>query len=101
MRRGTAETPQYTGSRGLQTSKNLGRMIGHAQRPRYVAIVLSSFFLTLIVSVLPPRYFGPRPALLTVDFTKSSTLSFCSFTIQAFLVHSLTFVPARPLRSLL
>ena len=41
----------------------LGRMIGHAQEPRYVAIVLLSFFFTPIVSVLPPRYFGPRPAL--------------------------------------
>jgi hypothetical protein len=46
--------------------RNLGRMIGHAQRPRYVAIVLLSFFLTPIVSALPPCYFGPRPpSLLT------------------------------------
>jgi hypothetical protein len=67
--------------------RNLGRMIGHAQRPRYVAIVLLSFFLTPIVSALPPRYFGPRPSLLTVDFTPSSTPSFYTFTIQAFLVH--------------
>jgi hypothetical protein len=46
--------------------RNLGRMIGHAQRPRYVAIVLFSFFFTPIVSTLPPRYFGrPRHSLLT------------------------------------
>jgi hypothetical protein len=47
--------------------RNLGRMIGHAQRPRYVLIVptIPTFFLLHSHCLgLPPRYFGPRSALL-------------------------------------